>query len=241
MAKLELSEETKSGMDEVGTADLLIAVVAQVDADQLQIAAAQAILGLGSQVSPLRIVVAFPGAGKEEMPREPAVGGKNLRFVPYSLPSGSTLRIPWLTPVSTYQAIFALGRELGVSACAVIGFDLSGLRSQLLAPMLAPRARETLSTCHAVVCHGQVRWAAEFQHPLSPHPSAVRQAGALFPWPRTSAFRPTRFPTWRSRCSAPLRRGRASSGRQPRRRCATFPSARCLWIPATCRQRRASI
>ncbi len=46
MAKLELSEETKAGMEEVGAADLLIAVAVPVDADQLRAAAAQGVLGM---------------------------------------------------------------------------------------------------------------------------------------------------------------------------------------------------
>ena len=39
MAKLELSEETKAGMEEVEEADLLIAVAVPVDAEQLRAAA----------------------------------------------------------------------------------------------------------------------------------------------------------------------------------------------------------
>ena len=42
MAKLELSEETKAGMEEVEEADLLIAVAVPVDAEQLRAAATQA-------------------------------------------------------------------------------------------------------------------------------------------------------------------------------------------------------
>ena len=39
MAKLELSEETKAGMEEIKEADLLIAVAVPVEADQLRAAA----------------------------------------------------------------------------------------------------------------------------------------------------------------------------------------------------------
>ena len=61
-----------------------------------------------------------------------------LRFLPYSLPAGSPSRIPWLPGASTYQALFAMARELGVSACAVIGVDLAALHTNFLAPMMAP-------------------------------------------------------------------------------------------------------
>ena len=46
MAKLELSEETKAETEEVKGADLLIAVAGPVDAEQLRVAATQAVLGM---------------------------------------------------------------------------------------------------------------------------------------------------------------------------------------------------
>lgn len=102
MAKLELAEETKAGMEEVGTADLLIAVAVQVDADQLRAAATQAVLNLGAagqpgepSLSALRTVVAFPGpSGVDTTPEaeaqlEQAATSNALRFLPYALAAGS--------------------------------------------------------------------------------------------------------------------------------------------------------
>ena len=63
MAKLELSEETKAGMEQVGTADLLIAVAVPVDAERLRTAATQGLMGADS-LSALRSVVAFPGVNR---------------------------------------------------------------------------------------------------------------------------------------------------------------------------------
>jgi glucosylglycerate synthase len=145
MAKLELSEETKTGLEAVGAADLLIAVAVQVDADQLRAAATQSVLSMDAadHTSDLRTVVAFPGvsnvetADKGEIEGDQATG-RNLRFLPYSLPSTDSSRIAWLAPASTYQALFGIARELGVSACVVIGFDLAALESNFLGPMLAP-------------------------------------------------------------------------------------------------------
>ena len=95
MAKLELSEETKAGVEEVREADLLIAVAVPVDADQLRAAATQAILGAGEPaLTALRTVVAFPslssaeGAAQLKKDLEPADTDSGLRFVPYSLPAG---------------------------------------------------------------------------------------------------------------------------------------------------------
>jgi hypothetical protein len=146
MAKLELSEETKTGMEAVGDADLLIAVAVQVDAEQLRAAATESVLAMNAadHTSGLRTVVAFPGVSKVEtadrgeIERDEAAADKNLSFLPYSLPSGSASRIPWLAPASTYQTLFGMARELGVSACAVIGFDLTALETNFLGPMMAP-------------------------------------------------------------------------------------------------------
>ena len=141
MAKVELSEETKAGIEEVREADLLIAVAVPVDTEQLRSAATQAILGSGQSISGLRTVVTFPGSPGVEAPipaktDDESVETSGLRFVPYAMPAASPERIPWLPTVGTYQTLFAMARELGVRACAVIGFDLAALQTNFLAPMM---------------------------------------------------------------------------------------------------------
>src|SRR6202040_2438510 len=94
-------------------------------------------------ISELRTVVAFPGSTGVDAPIQAKAdlesGEKpGLRFVPYALPAASPERIPWLPVASTYQTIFAMARELGVSACAVIGLDLAALHTNFLGPMMAP-------------------------------------------------------------------------------------------------------
>lgn len=141
MAKVELSEETKAGIEEVKEADLLIAVAVAVDAEQLRTAATQAVLGVDQPpFSALRTVVAFPGSGGAETKTdpEPAEADGHLRFMPYSLPAGDPSRIASLPAASTYQALFAMARELGVNACAVIGPDLAALANNSLQPLMAP-------------------------------------------------------------------------------------------------------
>jgi hypothetical protein len=143
MAKAELSEDSKSGIEGAGTTDLLVGVAMPVDTEQLRAAAAKAIHSIGEQFPGLRTVVAFPGVGNVEAANEEAAGESEettnqLRFLPYPPPPGSAGRIASLTPAATYQAIFAMARELGVSACAVIGYDLAALESNFLAPVLAP-------------------------------------------------------------------------------------------------------
>jgi glucosylglycerate synthase len=148
MAKLELSEETKAGIEEIKQADLLIAVAVPVEAEQLRAAARKAVLSIAATghpppaLSALRTVVAFPGmsgveaTAQTKISEEQAEGG--LRFLPYSLPTSGSSIVPWLPAAGAYQALFGMARELGVSACAVIGFDLAALESNFLVPMMAP-------------------------------------------------------------------------------------------------------
>jgi glucosylglycerate synthase len=149
MAKLELPEETKAGMEEIKQADLLIAVAAPVEAEQLRTAATKAILGMGeSNLGALRTVIAFPGVSgtepvaKVEMDLEEAETHDRLRFLPYAMPTGTPSKIPWLPSASVYQTLFAMAREMGVSACAVIAPDLAALHSHFLGPMMAPVLEE---------------------------------------------------------------------------------------------------
>jgi glucosylglycerate synthase len=151
MAKLGLPEETKKDMQQSGTADLLIAIPAPADVEALRVAASEAVLrmsamnpsGVEFSLSGLRAAVAYPGSGAAEPSSEaavlldPAGTGSEIRFLPFTPPAGASV-IPWLAPSATYQSLFGMARELGVSACAVVAADLAALRAELLRPMLAP-------------------------------------------------------------------------------------------------------
>jgi hypothetical protein len=144
MAKVELSDETKAEKEETREADLLIAVAAPVDTEQLRTAATRALLAADEpSLTSLQTVVAFPSVGAPEPVAnveelEQAEANNRLRFLPYAIPPSSTSSISWLPTASTYQAILAMAREMGVSACAVIGSDLAALYTHFLAPMMAP-------------------------------------------------------------------------------------------------------
>jgi glucosylglycerate synthase len=137
MAKVELSEETKAGTEEIKQADLLIAVAAPVDVEQLRTAATQAVLGQ-SPYSAVRTVVACPGAGGAETKSESAETDGRLQFMPYAPSAGDPTRIPGLASAGAYQSLFALARELGVTACAVIGSDLAALANNSVGSLMAP-------------------------------------------------------------------------------------------------------
>ena len=66
MAKLELSEETKTGMEAVGAADLLIAVAVQVDAEQLRAAATQSVLAMNAGRSCVRFAHGGGVSGRQQ-------------------------------------------------------------------------------------------------------------------------------------------------------------------------------
>ena len=101
MAKLELSEETKAGMEEVKEADLLIAVAVPVDAEQLRAAATQAVLGMDQPAfSALRTVVAFPGvsgaeaAGRQRQTRSRRKRTANCASFPIRCPPAARREFP---------------------------------------------------------------------------------------------------------------------------------------------------
>ena len=253
MAKLELSEETKAGMEEVGAADLLIAVAVPVDADQLRAAAAQGVLGMPvdgragvDSFSALRTVVAFPGmtkvepAVKAEIAIEQPATGNELRFLPYTLPSGSPSQIPWLAVASTYQALFGMARDLGVSACAVVGFDLAALQSNFLGPMLAPVLRKALRPRNAALCDGEIRRPAELEHSVSTNPGALWQACTLSSGAGFLHFSRNDFRSWNWRCNATSRKDKTFFGRQRRLLFAIAECARCMWTRGTFRPPIAS-
>ena len=152
MAKLELPEETKKRMEEALTADLLIAIPAAVNMEELRSAAPGSLLrlppltasGVERSLSGVRAVVAYPGVGSEaetssngSVHLDPAGTGSEVRFLPFAPSSGPSV-IPWLGLATAYQTIFDIARKLGVGACAVIAPDLLALKTDQLMPLLAP-------------------------------------------------------------------------------------------------------
>ncbi len=245
MAKLELSEETKAGMEEVGAADLLIAVAVPVDADQLRAAATQACSACRNGGRSLVRSAHRGGVSRREQawrprPRPRSSSSRRQRATscascPIRCPPAVPREFPGLPPPSTYQALFGMARELGVSACAVIGFDLAALRVEFSGADAGAGAGEALRTRHAALCHGKVRRPAELEHPGSAHPGALWQAGALSFGAGLLHFGQDASGAG-SGVAANHRPGaRLSFGRRPRLLCATAEYARCMWIRGTFR------
>ncbi|HEV2275398.1 MAG TPA: hypothetical protein VGR96_14600 [Acidobacteriaceae bacterium] len=139
-------------MNQAGTADLLLAIPAAVNVEQLRTAATEAVLHMSAvaavgderSLSGLRAAVVYPGlSGTPETSADgsvhldPTGTGGEVRFLPFAPPATSSV-IPWLGLSTTYQALFGTAREMGVTACAVIAPDLAALKAELLKPLLAP-------------------------------------------------------------------------------------------------------
>ena len=155
MAKVEVAEEARNRTARTGAADLLIAIAAPVDVAELRARATEAMHGLPAmpglvgEPPGLRAVVAFPGA--TGLPEAAASGTAtppdqvenqiekqgSLRFVPYAQPITPSV-IPLLPSAGAYQPLFAMARDLGVSACAVVASDLASLKAELLKLLLVP-------------------------------------------------------------------------------------------------------
>lgn len=153
MANLELNEETKKGTSGPAAADLLIAVAAPVNVEELRAATTEAIRSMSPKdlpevdpsLSGLRAAVAFPGIESmapsqnpdSAVHLDPAGSGAEVRFIPVAAP-GQPSGIPWLGSSSACYAIFSVARELGVSACAVVAADLATFQAGALQSLLAP-------------------------------------------------------------------------------------------------------
>ncbi len=94
--------------------------------------------------SGLRAAVAYPGvSGARETETDvsvhldPAGTGSELRFLPFTL-QGDPAVIPSLGLATTYRALFATARELGVGACAVVASDLAMFKADLLMQLISP-------------------------------------------------------------------------------------------------------
>ncbi|HEX3940081.1 MAG TPA: hypothetical protein VHX11_01200 [Acidobacteriaceae bacterium] len=151
MANVELGEDTTTRIESPATADLLVAIAAPVNVEQLRATASDTIRAMSPRstnevdpsISGLRAAVAFPAdvappthGSDGAVVLDPAGSGVEIRFIP--LAESGVSAIPWLGTPATYEAIFQAARGLGVKACAVVASDLASFRPDLLQTLLAP-------------------------------------------------------------------------------------------------------
>lgn len=208
MANLELGEDTKKGTETPVTADLLIAIVTPVNVEELRVTAAETILRMSPQnvaeadpsLSGLRAAIAFPGIDAEDpessnttVHLDPAGSGVEIHFVPLPV-SNSPSAIPWLGSSTAYQAVFSLGREMGVRACAVIASDLAALRPDALQSLLAPVRGSRCDLCMPVYPIGKYEGLLNSSI-LAPLPRALYGKRVSFPLAPDFGFSSRLLPT----------------------------------------------
>lgn len=132
MAAVEFTEETKQQVERIGSADVVVGIAGAVSPDELLPRAQQILKELGSAVSPLRFVLAWPGtapAGSNgSIPENSA-----LTLLPFSPPPPAEF---WAGVSANQRAVLGLGSSLNARVCMVLGSDLAALDArtvQLLA------------------------------------------------------------------------------------------------------------
>lgn len=127
MAGIEFTEETKQHMERIGSADIVVGVAGPIAPDELRQRAESIIEELGSGVSSLRFVFAWPGP---EPVAPPSDQPERLTLLPFNPPP---VNGEFWVPVSASQrAILALAVSLNARACIVIGSDLAALHAHVV-------------------------------------------------------------------------------------------------------------
>lgn len=130
MAALEITEETKQQVERIGSADVVVGIAGNVSPEELRVRAEQILSELGSSVSSLRFVFAWPGAAPEA---SAAQAGENTAFtmLPFSPPSQVGGEF-WSGVSANQRAVLALADSLNARACIVLGPDLAGLHAHAI-------------------------------------------------------------------------------------------------------------
>lgn len=110
-------------------ADVLIGIVAPVNANDVLHRGAVAMEQLASTMPSLKCVIAFPRTEEEFAPGNsfPAV-----RTVQYPLTTSESPIFPGMARSSAYKALESVAIDLGVSACVLIAPDLAALNGQTI-------------------------------------------------------------------------------------------------------------
>ena len=143
-----------------------------------------------------------------------------------------------MRPASTYQTLFGMARELGVSACAVIGFDLAALESNFLGPMMAPVLEKRCELAMPLYAMGKFDGLLNSSI-LAPLTRALYGKRVRFPLAPDFCISAKMLPELEVALQRTTAQGQIYSGRRLRRPCATAAFARYMWIPGMCRQRMA--
>lgn len=127
MAGIEFTEETRQRAEQVGSADIVVGIAGPVAVSELRSRAQNVFQQLGSGLSSLRFLFAYPSQTAE--PASPAPPGEDfspLTFFPYSSSAHAAGEL-WSGVSAHQRAILGLAASLHARACIVLGPDLAGL------------------------------------------------------------------------------------------------------------------
>lgn len=134
MPKSDLADETKTEMEQAGTADLLIGVSGVVNVPELQQQAQVLLKNLQESAGISRIVITYPENEAIAEKVEDADSG----FKPFPLATADPSSPPWVVASSAQRAIFSLAVELNAKACVVVHSDLTMLSANHLHLLMQP-------------------------------------------------------------------------------------------------------
>ena len=132
MAVVEITEETKQQVDRIGSADIVVGVAGAVAPEELRARAENVVRELGSGVSSLKFVFAWPGVRPEAMAGDgQGTGDAMLTMLPFSPPAEAAGEF-WSGVSANQRAVLALAESLRARMCIVLGSDLAGLEAHAI-------------------------------------------------------------------------------------------------------------
>jgi len=130
MAAVEITEETRQPAERIGSADVVVGIAGAVPVDELRPRAARTLQELGSGVSSLRVVFAWPEAGTDAAAKT-ATENPALHLVPFSPPAQGTAEF-WAGVSAHQRAVLNLAASLNARVCIVLGSDLAALNAHAI-------------------------------------------------------------------------------------------------------------
>jgi hypothetical protein len=125
MAAVEITEETKQQVERIGSADVVVGIAGTVSPEELRARAGHIMQELGSGVSSLRFVFAWP-APEPAAEAAPAAEDSTFAMLPFSPPALSAAEF-WAGVSANQRAVLNLAASLNARVCIVLGPDLAAL------------------------------------------------------------------------------------------------------------------
>ena len=129
MAAVEFTEETKQQVERIGSADVVVGIAGAVSPEELRPRAERILQELGSAVSSLRFVFAWPGKAPASPPGESAADNPALALLPFSPPPQAEV---WAGVSANQRAVLGLAASLNARVCIVLGSDLAALDARAI-------------------------------------------------------------------------------------------------------------